>query len=143
MEELAMLLMGSLVVLFAIALALCALYILAYWRIFKKAGEAGWKALIPIYSTYVEYKLMWNTKMFIVTMALAVLTAVLKNVGGAQSVFYLVSIAATVMNVIVCVKMSYSFGHGMGFALGLVFLNPIFLLILAFDQSEYVGPGGR
>ncbi len=31
------------------------LQVIAYWRIFTKAGEAGWKSLIPIYNTYVQY----------------------------------------------------------------------------------------
>ena len=25
------------------------------WRIFTKAGEKGWKSLIPVYNTYLEY----------------------------------------------------------------------------------------
>lgn len=38
-------------------------------------------------------------------------------------------------------KLSRSFGHKFGFTLGLIFLNPIFLLILAFGKnSQYVGP---
>lgn len=36
-------------------------------------------------------------------------------------------------------KLSVSFGHGVGFTLGLIFLNPIFTLILAFGSSEYIG----
>ena len=30
---------------------------IALWKAFKKAGEAGWKAIIPIYHTYIEYKI--------------------------------------------------------------------------------------
>ncbi|MCD8169035.1 MAG: DUF5684 domain-containing protein, partial [Clostridiales bacterium] len=29
-----------------------------------KAGEAGWKSLIPFYNSYILYKLTWNTMMF-------------------------------------------------------------------------------
>ena len=47
------------------------------------------------------------------------------------------------MHILISVKMSYSFGHGVGYALGLIFLTPIFLLILAFDESVYIGPGGK
>ena len=32
------------------------LQIIANWNIFTKAGEAGWKSLIPIYGDYVSYK---------------------------------------------------------------------------------------
>ena len=30
------------------------LQIIANWNIFTKAGEAGWKSLIPIYGDYVS-----------------------------------------------------------------------------------------
>lgn len=33
-----------------------------------------------------------------------------------------------------------SFGKGTGFALGLIFLAPIFWLILGFGDARYVGP---
>ena len=58
---------------------------------------------------------------------------------GAQLAYFGVS----VMHILISVKMSYSFGHGVGYALGLIFLTPIFLLILAFDESVYIGPGGK
>jgi len=35
---------------------------------------------------------------------------------------------------------SVTFGHGIGFTLGLIFLGPIFVLIIAFG-STYVGNG--
>lgn len=143
MEELVMLLLGFGILLFFIAVVLLIIYILAYWMIFNKAGEPGWKALIPIYSTYTEYKLVWNTKMFAVFMAFAVATAILENMDGMLFLYYAASIGTIVMNIIACVKMSMSFGHGTGFAIGLILLNPIFLLILAFDGSAYIGPEGR
>lgn len=31
--------------------------IIAWWSLFKKAGEPGWAALIPIYNTYVMWKI--------------------------------------------------------------------------------------
>ena len=48
-------------------------------------------------------------------------------------------IAATVVQIIQCVKLSKAFGHGAGYAVGLIFLTPIFMLILAFGKSQYVG----
>ena len=54
MKELGILLMGvSLIFLFVMVVVLV-LYILAYWMIFRKAGEAGWKALIPIYTVRIR-----------------------------------------------------------------------------------------
>ena len=31
------------------------LQVVAYWQIFEKAGEPGWKAIIPCYNTYTQY----------------------------------------------------------------------------------------
>lgn len=143
MEELVMLLLGFGIILFFIAIVLLIIYVLSYWMIFQKAGEAGWKALIPVYSTYTEYKLVWNTRMFALFMIFAVLTAVFERSTGMHIIYYAASAGTIVMNIIACVKLSVSFGHGAGFAVGLVLLNPIFLLILAFDSSTYVGPEGK
>ena len=114
MEELVMLLLGFGILLFFIAVVLLIIYILAYWMIFNKAGEPGWKALIPIYSTYTEYKLVWNTKMFAVFMAFVIVTAILERVDGMLFLYYAASIGTIVMNIMACVKMSMSFGHGTG-----------------------------
>ena len=31
--------------------------IMAMWKIFKKAGQEGWKSIIPIYNTYVLFEI--------------------------------------------------------------------------------------
>ena len=58
------------------------LMIIARWKIFEKAGEPGWKSIIPIYSEYVYCRIVWEVeafwKMFLYSfgvIALAVLTA--------------------------------------------------------------------
>ena len=54
------------------------LHVVAAWRIFTKAGEAGWKSIIPIYSTYITYKISWKKKnLFWATLAATVLAFVL------------------------------------------------------------------
>ena len=45
-------------------LALYVITVIAYWQIFKKAGEKGWKSLIPLYNSYIMYKISWKTSMF-------------------------------------------------------------------------------
>ena len=48
-------------------------------------------------------------------------------------------IASIVITVASQYKLSKSFGHGVGYTIGLIFLNPIFTLILAFGSSQYQG----
>jgi len=144
LKELGILLMGvSLIFLFVMVVVLV-LYILAYWMIFRKAGEAGWKALIPIYGTYTEYKLFWNDRMFVLWIIMALIAVAFRFMSGPGAmVSQLAYFGVSVMHILISVKMSYSFGHGVGYALGLIFLPPIFLLILAFDDSVYIGPEGK
>ena len=39
------------------AIAIGIILIIACWRIFEKAGEKGWKILIPIYNFYILFKI--------------------------------------------------------------------------------------
>lgn len=48
------------------------LQVIAYWKIFTKAGEEGWKSIIPIYNGYVQYRLTWDVQYFWVALGLAV-----------------------------------------------------------------------
>ena len=38
-------------------LAIAVLGIVAMWKIFEKAGEPGWAAIIPFYNLYVLFKI--------------------------------------------------------------------------------------
>ena len=44
-----------------------------------------------------------------------------------------------ISSVIYSVKLVRSFGHGIGFAIGLIFLQPIFMLIQGFSNDPYYG----
>lgn len=133
--------LGSIIILFAAALAWYILQAVAYWKIFTKAGEAGWKSIVPFYNLYTQYKLTWNPMWFFVLVGCAAVNVVL---GGAEGIFYIIStitsLAVGVIGIISNFKLSQAYGHGAGFAIGLIFLNPIFMLILGFGSSEYQGP---
>lgn len=103
-----------------IGLVVGLLGLIAMWKIFTKAGKPGWAVLIPIYNLYV----------------------LLEIVG--RPVWWLIMLLIPLVNVIFMFILAFdlakSFGKGAGFALGLIFLNLIFILILGFGKAEYVGP---
>ena len=115
------------------------LQVIAYWRIFTKAGEAGWKSLIPIYNTYVQYRISWDAKFFWILALIAVVTGILSAV-ELPFVPLLGGLAIWFINVVAFYKLSLAYGHGVGFAIGLFFLSPIFMLILGLGSSQYQGP---
>lgn len=102
-----------------ICLACLVLSIVALWRIFTKAGEPGWASIVPFYNTYMLYKIAFGNGWYFLTLV--------------------VPIVNLVFGIMLYFKLAKAFGHGTGFGFGLLFLNPIFILILAFDSSEYVG----
>lgn len=49
-----------LIILFLMAVCLLILTVIGYWGVFCKAGEKGWKVLIPFYNEYLLYKIAWK-----------------------------------------------------------------------------------
>lgn len=141
-------LLGMGAVALIISLAVCVLMIVAVWKIFTKAGEKGWKSIIPIYNGYTMYKISWKPLWFWITLAISVLSSVVTSILGAESnaalvISVILAIAEIVIAIIAMYKLSKSFGHGVGFTIGLILLAPIFILILAFGSSKYIGPEGK
>ena len=120
------------------------LTLIARWKIFTKAGQKGWKSLIPFYGNYVEFAFTWTGLQGILTMAALLVAQLITGIADPDSLIYgLAAIPAIYAGVTVLIqihKLSKSFGHGFGFTLGLIFLNPIFMMILGFGKSQYVGP---
>ena len=152
--------LGGMLGVFVIAmLVFYVLTVIAGWKIFEKAGEKGWKALIPIYNLYIMYKIVGMTGWFWATIIVAVIASVIMTANSAPNVYVattdeilaynffaspLVIIALVAEIVVTAVasilyswRLSKVFGHGVGYFIGLIFLPNIFWLILGFDKSKY------
>ena len=124
------------------------LQIAANWRLFTKAGEAGWKSIIPVYSDYISYRIAWQPSYFWLTLILGIVAsgvsaAATSGDGTNTTILLVVSLIRLIMAIISIMysfKLAKAFGRGTGFALGLIFLQPIFLLILGFGNDSYYGP---
>ena len=134
-----MMVLGGIYLIFAFAWWI--LQIIANWNIFTKAGEAGWKSLIPIYGDYVSYKIAWQTSYFWPSFIFGIVASYVSSANLNNSMFLalivtLLKIVLAVINIMYCIKLSRAFGHGIGFAIGLILLQPIFLLILGFGSDS-------
>lgn len=89
----------------------------ANWRIFQKMGRKGWEGLIPFYNLYVLFEEIQGNGMRIFLMLIPL------------------------FNIYVIIKlnldMARAFNQTTAFGWGLVLLNTIFLLILAFGDSQF------
>lgn len=117
--------------------------IIPLWKIFEKADQKGWKAIIPIYNIYILFKIAWKPSMFYVFIVVEVLQNVIPlfNIRTLilSSIVTVLSIIILVVMVKLSVKVAKSFGKEKGFGIGILFLPIIFLYILALGKSEYVG----
>lgn len=103
---------------------LIGLSIAALWILFTKAHEYGWASVIPFYNTYVLFKITWGN--------------------GLLFLLLLIPVVNIVIGIITMVKLAHVFGKDGGWAVGLIFLNTIFICIMAFDDSiRYIGVHGE
>ncbi len=119
--------------------------LIASIKVVKKMGEPWWAAIVPFYHDYVLYKHVWIGWIGIVAAVLQCFgnsvqsmqeSGSMMGMGGLSGICGLVYF---VLHIIFCIKLSKAFGHGTGYALGLIFLEPIFILMLGFSEDRYLG----
>lgn len=101
-------------------LAVAVLVIAGLWKIFAKAGQPGWAAIVPIYNMYVWTKVVGRPWWWLLLM--------------------FIPIVGLVIAIILSLDLAKSFGKGVGFGIGLVLLGFIFIPLLGFGSDKYVGP---
>ena len=110
---------GSSPVIMVISLLITLAVIVAMWKIFTKAGQPGWASIIPIYNIYVWCKIVGRPGWWVILM--------------------LIPFVNVIVAIILCIDLAKSFGKGVGFGIGIVFLGFIFLPILGFGDAQYQG----
>lgn len=108
------------VVTLVIWLAVIVLVIAGMWKTFTKAGQPGWAAIIPIVNLYFLCKVAGRP--------------------GWWVILFFIPIVSFIISIIISYDVARSFGKGIGYTLGLIFLAPIFYCILGFGSAEYQGP---
>ena len=109
------------------------------WKVFKKCGEAGWKAFIPFYSKYVRFNLYWDKKFF----WLYLITYIVSTTMGASATgaLALVVAAAAICGMVTTIKVEFKcakcFGMGAGMGILLVIMPWLANIILGFGKAEY------
>ena len=114
---------------------------LGCWKMLEKAGQDGWKGLIPVCNLYMVYKICWTPAAFWMYLITAVSGSCFLSAARffwLQGPLVLLGLAAVVIRAIWCCKVSSAFGHKAGFAVGLFFLEPFFVMILGFGSSRYL-----
>ncbi len=106
-----------------IILAVVVFIIASMWKVFEKAGQPGWAAIIPIYNIYTMTKIAGKP--------------------GIWTLWCCIPIVNYVFIIWLYNMISKSFGKDEGFTAGLVILGIVFWPILGFGAAKYLGPFGN
>lgn len=130
----------------AIGFVLWLIINISQWIIFQKARQSGWKALIPVYNTFVMLHIIrrpqwWGYLILSISVFQVVLSAMLNDGNNDSTSLQIISSIAALVAFVYSVRITHglsrSFGHGAGFTLGLLFVPYIFYPMLAFGSSTY------
>jgi hypothetical protein len=88
------------------------------WKIFTKAGEPGWKSIVPVYGAVVFMRIVGRPWWMALLLAIPFFNLF--------------------PYIMLCIDLARAFGKGPGFTGGLTFLPPVFLMILAFGDARYL-----
>lgn len=111
---------GSGSVLIILFLAVAIFYIAAYWKLFAKAGEPGWGALVPIYNIYLYCKIAGRPEWWVI--------------------LFFIPLVNFVIALILAMDIAKAFSKSQGFGIGLWLLSFIFVPILGYGSAVYTKP---
>ena len=100
-----------------LTLALTVVVFAGFWKVFEKAGEPGWAAIIPIYDLYVLIRVSGNAWWWLLLLFIPV-----------------INLLATIK---ISIDVAGKFGKGILFGLGLTFLSFVFYPLLGFGNYRY------
>jgi len=90
------------------------------WKIFVKAGQPGWAAIVPFYNYYVLTQVVGRPILWFILL--------------------LVPCVNIVAAFLILQDLAKSFGKSSGFGIGLFLLSPVFVPMLGFSDAQYSGP---
>jgi cyanate permease len=87
------------------------------WKVFEKAGQPGWQAVVPFYNLYILNEIAGKDVMwFIMTM---------------------IPCVQFVAMIVICVEVAKKFGKGPEFGVGLALLGFVFFPVLGFSDARF------
>lgn len=100
-------------------LAVLIVVIVGMWKVFEKAGQPGWGAIIPVYNLYLMTQIAGRPGWWVILM--------------------LIPVVNFIIGIILSMDIAKAFGKGAGFGLGLLLLGFIFYPILGFGDATFQG----
>ena len=103
---------------FIVPLLIALITIAGMWKVFTKAGQPGWAAIIPIYNVYI----------------------LVAEVAGRDILWVVLSIIIPIAIVVPLIDVAKAIGKGTGYGVGLWLFSFVFFPLLGFGDAQYQGP---
>jgi hypothetical protein len=103
-------------------IAIAIIELISLWKVFEKAGQPGWAALIPFYNIYIMTRIAGKPAIWTLWCVIPFINLVF--------IVWLYNIFCK------------SFGKDEAFTVGFIILPVIFWPILGFGPAKYLGPFG-
>ena len=118
-----------------ISIALSILIIVANWKLFTKAGEEGWKCLIPVYNVYVVIKIAFSgTKNYLIVATILPLFTVFL---GDSWIVSLIALATVIINIYIGFNFMKRYTDTGMAVLSLFFPMIIYPIVAFSDKYQY------
>ncbi len=100
------------------------IYIVAFWKVFEKAGEAGWKSIIPFYNMWVMFEIAGRP--------------------GWWMLLAMIPFVNIVVMIILALDMAKAFKKSSAFGIfGLFLFSFIGYMMLGWGDATYTKPSGE
>ena len=134
--------LGALMIPLAIiSFILWILRIIALWKAFQRAWQWGWEAIVPVYCSYIKYKLAGMKNWFWYGLLIAVIFWIIAAFVPDQQKLLTDIATAIVWIIYIVVKFKFARKYGWGVFASILYVlfNPICVLILGFGNYPYEG----
>ncbi len=119
------------VVIALLAIAYCVFAIIGNWKLYVKAGQPGWKSIIPFYSTYTLVEMV-GLKWYWFLLAIAPTIISLLRI---SSLSFVGNIATIFANVMICYNMAKKVHKDTGWIVLAVIFNFIVVPLLGYSKN--------
>ncbi len=122
-----------------VALVFGILAIIALWKAFTRAWEGGWKAIIPVYNTYIQFKLAdmknWFWYMILIAFIFGVVAACLPDYK--ELITNISYVVGGIIGAVASFKFARKYGWWVFASILFVLFYPICILVLGFGNYPY------
>lgn len=122
---------GVIIVVILLLIAYAVFALIGMWKLYVKAGQPGWKCLIPFYSNWTLVEMVGlNWYWFLLSIASTIISVL-----GLSSLSFVGTIAGIFGNVMICYNMSKKLHKDTGWIVLAVIFNGIVLPIMGYSKN--------